>query len=332
MPGGHSGDRLDNVRVAVLIPCYNEEISIGRVVRDFSELLPQADIFVYDNNSDDRTREIAAASGAIVRRETMQGKGHVVRRMFSDIEADYYILVDGDATYDASAVPDMLAQAATQGLDMVNGARVTDQAAAYRRGHVLGNRVLTGLVMSIFGHRMDDMLSGYRVFSRRFVKSFPISASGFEIETELTVHALELDMPISEITTRYFQRIDGSTSKLRTYHDGLRILKTIFSLIQREKPLPFYLFFCAVFAASGLLIGNAVIMEYLRTGLVPRLPSAVLATGLMLLSGMCLLCGIVLNAIKHARLEIKKLAYLSHAIRIVEQDPPAPGPGRQGMA
>lgn len=305
------------LRVAVLIPCYNEELSIAEVVKGFGAALPNAVLYVYDNNSSDNTVAKAKEAGALVYSERMQGKGHVVRRMFSDIEADYYVLVDGDATYEAEAAPRMLKKAASEGLDMVNGARVTDREAAYRRGHILGNKVLTGLVMSIFGRRMTDMLSGYRVFSRRFVKSFPVTSSGFEIETELTVHALELNMPLAEEPTRYVERLAGSVSKLRTYHDGFRILKTILSLVQREKPLLFYFVLSLVFAIAGFCIGIGVITDYMETGLVPRLPSAVLATGLELLAGLCLLCGIVLNATKHARQEVKRLFYLSYPIRIL---------------
>jgi len=313
----HKDIIMSDLKIAVLIPCYNEEVAITQVVSEFKASLPQAEIYVYDNNSSDNTVEAARRAGATVRSETMQGKGHVVRRMFSDIEADYYVLVDGDATYEAAAAPRMVAKASSEGLDMVNGVRVTDRTAAYRPGHVLGNKMLTGLVMSIFGRRTTDLLSGYRVFSRRFVKSFPVMSSGFEIETEFSVHALELDMPISEEPTVYVERPVGSTSKLNTYQDGFRILFTILTLVQREKPILFFFSSGLLFFLIGLLVGAPVVIDYAQTGLVPRLPSAVLATGLVLLSALCVLCGIVMNGIKHGRQEMKRLAYLSYAIKIV---------------
>ncbi|GAC87153.1 glycosyl transferase family 2 [Gluconobacter thailandicus F149-1 = NBRC 100600] len=307
---------MSDLKIAVLIPCYNEEVAIAQVVSEFKSYLPEAQIYVYDNNSSDGTVDSARRAGAIVRSETMQGKGHVVRRMFSDIEADYYVLVDGDATYETAAARRMVERASSEGLDMVNGVRVTDRTAAYRPGHVLGNKMLTGLVMSIFGRRTTDLLSGYRVFSRRFVKSFPVMSAGFEIETEFSVHALELNMPIAEEPTLYVERPVGSTSKLNTYQDGFRILLTILMLVQREKPVLFYFSSGLALFVVGLLVGAPVVLEYTRTGLVPRLPSAVLATGLVILSALCILCGIVMNGIKHGRQEMKRLSYLSYAIRI----------------
>lgn len=309
---------MADLNIAVLIPCHNEEITIAQVVSDFQRVLPQATIYVYDNNSSDNTREVARKAGAVVRQETMQGKGHVVRRMFADIESDYYVLIDGDATYQVSAARQMVQKAYAEGLDMVNGVRVTDRTAAYRPGHVLGNKMLTGFVMSIFGRRMTDMLSGYRVFSRRFVKSFPVMSAGFEIETEFSVHALELNMPLSEVPTEYIERPEGSTSKLNTYRDGMKILITILLLIQKEKPLYFYLFLGVIFCSGSLLIGVPVIIDYAHTGLVPRLPSALLATGLMLICAICILCGLIMNGIKYGRQEMKRLAYLSYAIRIAD--------------
>lgn len=306
---------MNDLTIAVLVPCHNEEITIGTVVSGFRSALPGAGIYVYDNNSTDGTIEAARRAGAIVRSETMQGKGHVVRRMFSDVEADYYVLVDGDATYEAAAAGKLVARACGEGLDMVSGIRVTDREAAYRKGHVLGNRLLTGFAMSIFGRRMTDMLSGYRVFSRRFVKSFPVMSSGFEIETEFSIHALELNMPIAEEPTRYVERPEGSASKLNTYQDGMRILFMILTLVQREKPLLFYFSLAGAFGLTGLAIGTPVVFDYARTGLVPRLPSAVLATGLVLLCGLSTLCGVVMNGIRHGRQEMKRLAYLSYAIR-----------------
>ena len=304
-------------RIAVLIPCYNEEVAITRVVADFRAALPEATIYVYDNNSSDGTVEVARAAGAIVRTERLQGKGHVIRRMFADIDADLYVLVDGDDTYDATAAPAMVTLAAAQGLDMVNGTRVTDVSAAYRPGHKLGNKVLTGIVRLIFGNRITDMLSGYRAFSRRFVKSFPALSSGFETETEFTVHALELRMPIGEIATRYKDRPEGSVSKLRTYSDGIRILRTIMILIKEERPLAFFSCCAAALVILAVLLGIPLLAEYWRTGLVPRLPTAVLVTGLMLLAALSQTCGLILDSVSRGREEIKRLAYLA-----------IPGPGQ----
>ncbi len=225
------------MRTAVLIPCYNEEAAIAQVVNDFRRVLPEAQIYVYDNNSKDRTTEVARQAGAIVRREPLQGKGHVVRRMFADIEADVYVLVDGDATYDAESAPRMIQKLLDEQLDMVNGARVTEIKEAYRAGHRFGNWMLTTMVATIFGNRFKDMLSGYRIFSRRYVKSFPALATGFETETELTVHALELRMPTDEVETPYKDRPVGSVSKLSTYRDGFRILWMIGVLVKEERPM-----------------------------------------------------------------------------------------------
>lgn len=298
-------------RIAVIIPCYNEEVAIPKVVADFRAALPEAVIYVYDNNSRDRTAEVARAAGALVRRETLQGKGNVIRRSFADVDADIYVLVDGDDTYDATAAPEMVALLRREGLDMVNGARVTQIEAAYRPGHRLGNRVLTGMVRTVFGDRVSDMLSGYRVFSRRFVKSFPALAGGFETETEFTVHALDLRMPVGEVKTAYKDRPPGSTSKLRTYSDGVRILRTIVVLVKEERPLQFFSI-CGLFlAATAILLGVPVVTEFVRTGLVPRLPTAVLATGLGLVAALSFACGLVLDSVARGRKEIKRLAYLS---------------------
>ncbi|NHN85052.1 glycosyltransferase [Acetobacter musti] len=310
-------------RIAVLVPCHNEEAAIGIVVRDFLTALPQARVYVYDNNSTDNTVSVARAAGAIVRQEQLQGKGNVVRRMFADIEADLYVLVDGDATYEAAAAPALIGLAQREKLDMVNAARVTDRVAAYRPGHQLGNRVLTGLVTAIFGKRLSDMLSGYRVFSRRFVKSFPAMSSGFETETELTVHALELGMPVAELPTQYVERPAGSVSKLRTYHDGFRILWTIVVLVKQEKPLMFFSILSGLFGLLGLILGFPVIVEYLRTAKVPRLPTAVLATGLMMLAALSMSCGLILDSVALGRLELKRLAYLSYRAPSAPDDPAA---------
>lgn len=298
-------------RVAVLIPCYNEAVAIPKVVADFRAALPQATIYVYDNNSSDGTADIARAAGAIVRREMLQGKGNVIRRAFADVDADLYVLVDGDDTYDATAAPGMIDMMRRDGLDMVNGARVTDIDKAYRPGHRLGNAVLTGMVRIVFGDRISDMLSGYRVFSRRFVKSFPALAGGFETETEFTVHALELKMPIGEVPTAYKDRPAGSTSKLRTYSDGVRILHTIMVLVKEERPLQFFSAGGLALLVLAVVLGVPVVTEFLQTGLVPRLPTAVLATGLMLIAMLSFFCGLILDSVSRGRKEFKRLAYLS---------------------
>jgi glycosyltransferase involved in cell wall biosynthesis len=305
--------RWPGLRVAVIVPCYNEAVAIPKVIADLRAALPEARIYVFDNNSKDGTAAVARAAGAEVRRENLQGKGHVVRRAFADVEADIYVLVDGDDTYDAAAAPAMIELLVADHLDMVNGARVTDIAAAYRPGHQLGNLVLTGLVRMVFGDRISDMLSGYRVFSRRFVKSFPSLASGFETETEFTVHALDLKMPVGEIVTKYKDRPVGSVSKLRTYSDGLRILRTIVVLVKEERPLQFFTTMAAILAALGLLVGVRVVLDYIATGLVPRLPSAILATALEMLSFLSLASGLILDSVSRARKEVKRLAYLAIA-------------------
>ena len=297
--------------VAVLIPCFNEEVAIGKVVADFRASLPNATVFVYDNNSRDQTTAVAQAAGAIVRSEPLQGKGHVVRRMFADVQADAYVLVDGDDTYDADAAPEMVRLLVENHLDMVNAVRVTDNDAAYRLGHRLGNQVLTGLVRWIFGNRISDVLSGYRVFSRRFVKSFPALATGFETEPEFSIHALELSMPTQEVQTAYRARPEGSVSKLRTYSDGLRVLRTIMVLVKEERPLQFFALISLVLLVAGLGFGTPVVVDFVHTGLVPRLPTALLATGLALLSFLSLVCGLVLDSVARGRKEFKRLAYLA---------------------
>ena len=298
-------------RIAVLIPCYNEAVAISVVVRDFQAALPDATVYVYDNNSSDGTVAAARAAGATVRTERLQGKGHVIRRMFADIEADAYVLVDGDDTYSAASSMAMVRLLLDDGLDMVNGARVSEIQAAYRRGHRFGNAVLTGLVGRIFGDRVTDMLSGYRVFSRRFVKSFPALSSGFETETEFTVHALELRMPIGEVTTPYKERLPGSESKLRTYTDGLRILRTIVILVKEERPLQFFAAGAILLMVLAFGLAIPVFADFVRTGLVPRLPTAVLATGIVLLACLSLTCGLILDSVTRGRKEFKRLSYLS---------------------
>ena len=298
-------------RIAVLVPCYNEEAAIAKVVRDFRDALPGAVIYVYDNNSRDQTAARAREAGAVVRQEQRQGKGNVVRRMFADIEADIYLLVDGDDTYDAGASVRMIRSAVENGVDLLTAKRIHTDAAAYRPGHVLGNHLLTGLTSLLFNVKLSDMLSGYRVFSRRFVKSFPFTAEGFGIETELTVHAVRLMMPMAEMDTRYKERPAGSVSKLNTFRDGFRILWTIGYLVREERPLVFFTTFFALLAAASLLLGTPVVTEYLHTGLVPRLPTAVLATGLMLLAFLALMAGLILDTVTRGRWELKRMAYLA---------------------
>ena len=301
----------NNLEIAVLVPCYNEEAAIADVVNDFRKALPSAAVYVYDNNSSDRTVDVARDAGAIVRTETLQGKGNVVRRMFADIEADVFVMVDGDNTYDASAAPALIEKLLDENLDLVNGKRIHEESEAYRPGHQFGNTLLTSLVAMIFGKRFDDMLSGFKVFSRRFAKSFPSLSSGFEIETELTVHALELRMPVAEVDTRYGARPEGSESKLSTFTDGYKILKMIAILIKEERPLHFFSVLFGLFAVASIIISVPLISTYLDTGLVPRLPTAVLATGLMLLGFLCLACGLILDTVTRGRQELKRLQYLS---------------------
>ena len=298
-------------RIAVLVPCYNEEAAIAKVVRDFQNSLPGAAIYVYDNNSRDHTAERAREAGAVVRTEERQGKGNVVRRMFADVEADIYILVDGDDTYDAAAAPEMARGVIERGVDLLTACRVHSEAGAYRPGHLMGNRVLTGLTATLFNVRLTDMLSGYRAFSRRFVKSFPFTAEGFGIETELTIHAVRLMMPMAELDTRYKERPLGSVSKLNTWLDGIRILATILYLVREERPLVFFSGFFVLLAGASLFTGTPVVTEFLRTGLVPRLPTAVLATGLMLLAFLSLTAGLILDTVTRGRWEQKRMAYLA---------------------
>ncbi len=298
-------------RVAVLIPCHNEETSIAKVVEDFRAVLPAAGVFVFDNNSTDRTIQFALAAGARVTREPLQGKGNVVRRMFSDIEADIYVLVDGDDTYEAASVLRMINLLVEGTLDMVTGTRITAIQAAYRPGHRFGNHMLTGIVAGIFGNRITDMLSGFRVFSRRFVKSFPALSSGFETETELTIHALELKMPLGELDTPYKDRMAGSASKLNTYKDGARILATIVQLVKEEKPLQFFTVAATILFLVGVGISIPIFVEFHRTHLVPRFPTAILATGIVTLSFLSLVCGLILDSVARGRKEAKRMIYLS---------------------
>ena len=303
-------------RIAVLLPCYNEEAAIRQTVAGFRDALPGATIYVYDNNSRDRTREIAAEAGAIVRTERQQGKGHVVRRMFADIEADVYIMADGDLTYDAKAAPAMVDQLLAEELDMVVGTRRHEEKDAYRGGHVLGNKIFTGLLSGLFGRSFSDIFSGYRVFSRRFVKSFPVLSSGFEIETEMSVHALELRMPVGEVETAYAARPEGSESKLSTYGDGWRILTTIVTLYRIERPVLFFGSIGAFLLALALTLSVPLVITYLNTGLVPRFPTAILVTGMVVIAVLCFFAGLILDTVTRGRREARRIAYLS-----------IPGPG-----
>lgn len=299
--------------VAVVVPCYNEAVSIGSVIADFRTAVPDAEIYIYDNNSTDDTAEIARAAGAHVRTETRQGKGNVVRRMFADTDADIVVMVDGDNTYDAASAPTLIRRLIDDNLDMVVGTRLqSDEKAAFRSGHRFGNRILTGAVNTLFHAQMVDILSGYRVMSRRFVKSFPALSAGFETETELTIHALELRLPIAEVETPYAVRSEGSFSKLNTWSDGFRILRTIFKLVREFRPVLFYGTVSVLLAAISLLLAGPVFATYLETGLVPRLPTAILATGIMLFSFLSGTCGLILENVSRGRWEQKRMAYLAH--------------------
>ncbi len=296
------------------MPCYNEAIAIGTVIKDFQTALPGATIYVYDNNSNDDTAVIAKGAGAVVHRITRQDKGNVVRRMFADVEADLYVLVDGDATYHAPSAPLLIARMLDEALDMVVGCRESEEKEAYRLGHRFGNRLFIICLASIFGSQFTDILSGYRVFSKRFVKSFPALAAGFETEIELTVHALELRMPIAEVTTPYAARPEGSISKLNTYRDGWRILITIMRLFRTERPLAFFSYIGGAFIIVALVLAIPLLTTYIETGLVPRFPTAILATGLALTAMLSFVCGLVLDTVTRARHEIKRLAYLSYPV------------------
>ena len=298
-------------RIAVLLPCYNEEAAVAATIAGFQAALPGAAVFVYDNNSRDRTREVAAAAGAIVRTEVQQGKGNVVRRMFADIEADIYVMADGDLTYDPKSAPAMVEMLMAEELDMVVGTRRHEAKQAYRGGHVLGNRLFTGLLSGLFGRSFSDIFSGYRIFSRRFVKSFPVLSSGFEIETEMSVHALELRMPVGEIETAYGARPEGSESKLSTFRDGWRILKTIATLYRIERPVLFFGSIGALLIIAAVILSIPLVITYLDTGLVPRFPTAILATGLVIIAVLCFFAGLILDTVTRGRREMRRLAYLA---------------------
>jgi glycosyltransferase involved in cell wall biosynthesis len=314
MPGpsrGKSLARAATSRIAVLLPCYNEEAAIAATVAGFRKALPGATIYVYDNNSKDRTSEVAARAGAVVRSERQQGKGHVVRRMFADIDADVYVMADGDLTYDPIAAPAMVDLLLGEQLDMVVGTRRHEEKDAYRGGHVLGNRLFTSLLSGLFGRSFTDIFSGYRVFSRRFVKSFPVLSSGFEIETEISVHALELRMPVGEVETIYAARPEGSQSKLSTYADGSRILRTIVTLYRVERPALFYGLIGLLLLVAAVLLSIPLIITYVHTGLVPRVPTAILVTGMTIVAVLCFFAGLILDTVTRGRREVRRLAYLS---------------------
>lgn len=298
-------------RIAVVLPCYNEEHAIEQTIAGFRAALPHAEIYVYDNNSSDRTSEVAAAAGAIVRFETLRGKGNVVRRMFADVDADFYVMADGDATYDASASPQMVERACRDRLDMVVGCRKSEEQAAYRSGHRFGNHLLTSILSSFFGRSFSDILSGYRVFSRRFAKSFPAFSAGFEIETEISVHALRMRMPVGEVDTPYFIRPEGSSSKLSTYRDGLIILSTILNLVRLERPLFFFGVIGGLLALASTILAIPLFVTYMETGLVPRFPTAILSAALMILAFLVAFTGLILDTVVRGRREAMRMHYLS---------------------
>ena len=304
---------VQSPNIAVLLPCYNEEAAIAATIAGFRAALPNATIYVYDNNSRDRTCEIARQAGAVVRTERQQGKGNVVRRMFADVDADVYVMADGDLTYDPTSAPQMVDLLLAEQLDMVVGTRRHEEKEAYRGGHVLGNKIFTGLLSKLFGRSFSDIFSGYRVFSRRFVKSFPVLSEGFEIETEISVHALELKMPVGEVETAYGARPEGSHSKLSTYSDGWRILKTIGTLYRVERPVLFYGSIGAVLVALAIVLAIPLVITYAQTGLVPRFPTAILATGLVIIAVLCFFAGLILDTVTRGRREVRRLAYLSLA-------------------
>ena len=305
--------RVASPRIAVLLPCYNEEAAIAATVAGFRKALPGATVYVYDNNSSDRTTAVAAKAGAIVRTERQQGKGHVVRRMFADIDADVYVMADGDLTYDPTAAPAMVDLLLAEQLDMVVGTRRHEEKDAYRGGHVLGNKLFTGLLSGLFGRSFTDIFSGYRVFSRRFVKSFPVLSSGFEIETEISVHALELRMPVGEVETIYAARPEGSQSKLSTYSDGSRILRTILTLYRVERPALFYGLIGLLLLVAAVLLSIPLVVTYVHTGLVPRVPTAILVTGMTIVAVLCFFAGLILDTVTRGRREVRRLYYLSLA-------------------
>lgn len=311
--GKIQGGPFTGLEIAAIVPCYNEEVAVGDVIEGLKAAVDGITVYVYDNKSTDRTAEVAARAGAILRTEPRKGKGNVVRRAFGDIDADVYLMIDGDATYEAAAAGLMIETLLSGPYDHVLGVRTDDpEASAYRAGHALGNRMFNKLIGRLFGEPVTDMLSGYRVFSRRFVKSFPALSREFEIETELTVHAVNLRIPQVEVPVGFKDRPAGSESKLRTYHDGFRILRLITSLLQYERPLAFFSAVGAFFAAVSVALGIPLLVTYLHTNEVPRLPTAVLATGLALIAILSLVVGLILNGVLRQRQEAARLAYLTY--------------------
>ena len=303
-----------NQKIALIVPCFNEELSITDVVKGFKEAIPEISVYVFDNNSNDETRLVSEKAGAIVVSVPLRGKGNVVRRMFADVEADIYIMVDGDATYDPSTAKVLVNKLLDDRLDMVVGCRLIEQGGLggeYRWGHQFGNFILTQSVMKIFRGSFTDMLSGYRVFTRRYIKSFPALSQGFEIETELTVHALELRIPFGEVAINYGARQDGSVSKLSTYIDGIRILSTIIKLFISEKPFSFFGLTSTILAVVSILLFTPILIEFMHTGLVPRVPTLLLSISLMLSAILSFMCGLILNNVTRGRREMKRLAYLA---------------------
>nr|WP_319493604.1 glycosyltransferase [uncultured Desulfobacter sp.] len=307
----NSKPNIESLDIAVLIPCYNEEAAIGEVVQNFKKAIPWATIYVYDNNSSDRTAEIAKDNMAVVRSEPEQGKGNVVRRMFADIDADVYLMVDGDGTYDAASAGKLIETLVNEDLDMVVGTRLHSEANLFRAGHYAGNKLLTKTVGLLFGNRITDMLSGYRAMTRRFVKSFPAVSGGFETETELTIHALSMKIPATEIPTPFFERSNGSESKLNTFKDGWRILKMIIYLFKEFRPLLFFSLIFLLLAVCSIFLSVPLFIEFIHTGLVPRFPTAVLSASVMILGFLSLTCGVILDSVQGARWETKRLAYLA---------------------
>jgi glycosyltransferase involved in cell wall biosynthesis len=310
---------MDSLRIAVILPCYNEEAAIAKTVAGFRAALPSATVYVYDNNSRDRTVELARTAGAVVRTERQQGKGNVVRRMFADVDADVYVMADGDLTYDPKAAPEMVRMLVEEQLDMVVGTRQHEAIDAYRGGHVIGNRLFTGLLARLFGRSFTDIFSGYRAFSRRFVKSFPVLSEGFEIETEISVHALELKMPVGELVTAYGARPEGSASKLSTYRDGWRILKTIGTLYRVERPVLFYGGLGALLIVAAIILAIPLVLTYLDTGLVPRFPTAILVTGMVIIAVLSFFAGLILDTVTRGRREMRRLAYLAQPAPFVAE-------------
>ena len=308
-----------DLRVAVIIPCFNEERTIRQVIREFSEALPGAEIVVCDNNSTDRTSGTARSAGATVLFEPYQGKGNAVRRLFNDVDADVYVMIDGDATYDAAPAPAMIARLVDERLAMVSGARISDHEEAYRFGHKFGNWMLTGLVRMVFGDRFRDMLTGYRVMSRQFVKSFPALSDGFEIETELSVHSLRLHLPAIEMDTAYRARPEGSASKLNTVRDGFRILRVISRLVRDEKPLQFFSVLGALILAGAAALALPIVLTYLETGVVPRFPTLFVAVSMTVISMLSFTIGLILDTLSRGRTEARRLAYLAASLTAADR-------------